>query len=302
VAPLEPTVIVGAELSPGSLLLLGTRDARERHNIVTMIADVADSAVPVPGGDIFVRQWNPGCGDSPPIVLLHDSLGSVEQWRDFPAALANATTRKVFAYDRLGFGRSTPRAERPSADFVRDEAEIFFPALRRALGINRFSLFGHSVGGAMALVIAALRSDDCESVITESAQAFVEPRTLSGIRNARAQFSAPDQFARLAKWHGENARWVLDAWTEVWLSPEFASWSLDEHLDKVRCPVMAIHGDLDEFGSVEFPRRIASRVGGPSELAILPGCGHLPHRERKEEVLRLAASFLEKYTGAMRSR
>ena len=183
--------------------------------------------------------------------------------------------------------------ERPSVDFISEEAETFFPALQRALGITQFSLFGHSVGGAMALVIAASQRERCEAVITESAQAFVEPRTLAGIRAAKVKFGDPEQFEKLARWHGEKARWVLDAWTEVWLSPPFLSWNIDQHLGNVRCPVLAIHGDVDEYGSVEFPRRITSKVRGPSELAILDQCGHVPHRERKEEVLRVAAAFLE---------
>lgn len=254
----------------------------------------SDRSVAVPGGSLFVRRWSSGPGDRPPLILLHDSLGSVEQWRDFPQALANATRTEVIAYDRLGFGKSTPRAARPSADFVADEAVTFFPALERALGLTRFVLFGHSVGGAMALAIAAAEREACAAVITEAAQAFVEPRTLAGIRAARAQFDRPEQFAKLTRWHGEKARWVLDAWAGVWLSPQFRSWSLDEQLPLVRCPVLAIHGDLDEYGSVEFPRRITGRAGGPSELAILEGCGHLPHRERRGDVLRLSAAFLER--------
>jgi pimeloyl-ACP methyl ester carboxylesterase len=260
-----------------------------------MSAEVLDSLADVPGGRIFIRRWSTGHGNGPPIICLHDSLGSVDQWRDFPAALARATTRDVVAYDRLGFGRSTRRLERPSADFIREEAVTFFPAIQRALGITRFALFGHSVGGAMALVIAASHSEACAAVITEAAQAFVEPRTLAGIRSAKAQFADPEQFEKLAKWHGEKAQWVLDAWTEVWLAPEFLCWDLDPHLGEVTCPVLAIHGDLDEFGSVEFPRRITGKVSGPSQLAILQHCGHVPHRERREEVLCLTSSFLDQH-------
>ena len=257
-----------------------------------------DSLVEVPGGSIFVRRWSAGRSERPPIVLLHDSLGSVDQWRDFPDALARATNRPVVAYDRLGFGRSTRRLERPSVDFVCEEAGRFFPPLRRALGMTRFALFGHSVGGAMALAIAAREGEACEAVITEAAQAFVEPRTLAGIRSAKEQFGDPGQFEKLAKWHGAKAKWVLDAWAEVWLSPEFSSWSLDGHLSRIECPVLAIHGDLDEYGSVEFPRRITSGVMGPSQLAILDRCGHVPHRERREQVLRLTSSFLEQYAAS----
>lgn len=257
-----------------------------------MNTEILDSFVDVPGGSIFVRCWSLGHRDQPPIILLHDSLGCVDLWRDFPDALAKATTREVIAYDRLGFGKSTQRIERPSVNFVDEEAETFFPAIKHALGITRFSLFGHSVGGAMALAIAALQGEGCEAVITESAQAFVEPRTLSGIRAAKAQFDDPGQFEKISRLHGEKASWVLDAWTEVWLSPEFSSWNLDKHLGKIKCPALAIHGDLDEYGSVEFPRRITSKVNDLSKLAILEGCGHVPHRERKDDVLRLASSFL----------
>jgi len=255
-------------------------------------AALSDSLVEVPGGGVFVRRWSLRFSNHPPIILLHDSLGSVDQWRDFPGALAGVTSREVIAYDRLGFGRSTPRLERPSVDFIGEEARTFFPAVKHALGIPRFSLFGHSVGGAMALAIAAADGASCDGVITEAAQAFVEPRTLAGIRSAKAQFADSGQFEKLARWHGEKARWVLDAWTEVWLSPQFSSWDLDQQLSQVRCPVLAIHGELDEYGSVEFPRRIARRVKGPVELAVLSQCGHVPHRERREEVLRLASSFL----------
>jgi pimeloyl-ACP methyl ester carboxylesterase len=234
-----------------------------------MSTATTDSLVDVPGGRIFVRTFGAGRADPPPILLLHDSLGSVEQWREFPSALAQVTGRAVVAYDRLGFGHSTARTGRPSLDFIREEAEVCFPALRRALGMPRLVLFGHSVGGAMALVIAALHGEACVAVITEAAQAFVEPRTVAGIRSAKAEFDDPAQFARLARWHGEKARWVLDAWTETWLAPEFQSWSLDAYLGEVTCPVLAIHGDSDDYGSLEFPRRIVRGVAGRAELAVL---------------------------------
>jgi pimeloyl-ACP methyl ester carboxylesterase len=260
-----------------------------------MVTESLDSFIDVSAGRIFVRRWNPRHDTRSPIVLLHDSLGSVEQWRDFPSALAEATARQVVAYDRLGFGKSTARIDRPTVDFIREEAETFFPALCRALGLTRFVLFGHSVGGAMALVIAGAGSEACEAVVTEAAQAFVEPRTLTGIRAAKASFSNPEQFERIARWHGEKSRWVLEAWTEVWLSPEFSSWSLDRHLGNVTCPVLAIQGDRDEYGSLAFPRRITSQVKGPSVMAILNDCGHVPHRERQDEVLRCVSDFLARH-------
>lgn len=262
-----------------------------------MTTNAHDLFVEVPGGEVFVRRWNAGSTSRSPIFLLHDSLGSVEQWREFPAALAEATHRDVIAYDRLGFGKSTARIERPSVRFISEEAEIYFPAIRSSLGIEKFVLFGHSVGGGMSVAIASTEEhrEMCEAVISESAQAFLESHTLDGIRAAKERFQDPRVFQRLVKWHGDKAAWVLAAWTEVWQLPEFASWSLDQYLETVTCPVLAIHGDKDEFGSAEFPRRIVTKAKGPTQLAVLENCGHVPHRERKAEVLALVTTFLDSF-------
>lgn len=255
--------------------------------------NIEEVFVTVPGGSIYVRKWTPETVTTDaPMVLLHDSLGCVELWRDFPEALALTLQRPVVAYDRLGFGKSTARSGLPSVDFIGEEAEIYFPAVRAALGIDRFSLFGHSVGGAMVIMVAAAHGAGCDLVITESAQAFVEPRTREGIIAAKELFQSPGQLNKLTRWHGDKARWVLDAWTETWLSPAFDSWSLEPYLSRVSCPVLAIHGDLDEYGSLEFPRRIAGGVQGLSRMAILEKCGHVPHREQQDRVLQLVADFM----------
>ncbi len=251
-----------------------------------------DILLDIEGGTVFVRRWNPAVTSSEvPLVLLHDSLGCVELWRDFPAALARQLGRLVVAYDRLGFGRSSPRTVRPGPDFIREVAEKFLPAVLGGLGIADFALFGHSVGGSMALVAAAHAGGRCRAVVSESVQAFVEDRTLEGVRAARTKFEDPEQFGRLRRWHGEKARWVLDAWTGVWLSPGFASWSLGLDLSRVKCPVLLIHGDQDEYGSARFPEFIRDRVSGPVEMHVLGGCGHVPHRERPDVVAGLVSRF-----------
>lgn len=251
-----------------------------------------DRSIEIPGGSIFTRCWRVEGSHAAPILLLHDSLGCVDLWRDFPETLAHATGRTVIAYDRLGFGRSTPLTARPAPTFIDDEATRAFPALVAALGLTRFALLGYSVGGAMALAIAATIGDACEAVVSMSAQAFVEERTRDGIRAAQVAFEHADHFARLERWHGERARWMLDAWAGIWLSPGFSDWSLDPHLPRIACPVLAIHGDRDEYGSVAFPQRIVEGVAGTSELVILPGCGHMPLRECPDAVLDLVSAFL----------
>ena len=247
-------------------------------------------------GTIYAKRWIPEqISSNIPLVLLHDSLGSVGLWRDFPEALASHISRPIYAYDRLGFGASSARDALPNIRFVEEEGDIYFPQIKKALGLEKYILLGHSVGGSMSVAIAA-NDPDCLGVITMASQAFVEKLTTAGIRSMQKIFEQPGQLERLQKWHGKKAEWVLHAWTDIWLSPEFASWSLASSIGKVKCPVLAIHGDKDEYGSVAFPEFISSRSGGKAEMLILENCGHFPHKERTEQVLERIKPFLLAYT------
>lgn len=273
-----------------------------------------DIHVPTRQGRLFARRWDPagqgvdradsiGAGNAAvgsaaanlaPIVLFHDSLGCVDLWRDFPEHLAAATGRSVIAYDRLGFGQSDPNPATLATGFVEAEAHEGFHDLRQALAIGRYIGLGHSVGGGMAICAAAAYPDDCVALITESAQAFAEDRTLDGIRAAQRNFAEPGQLDRLKKYHGDKAAWVLAAWVDTWLSPAFADWNLNDTLRQVRCPVLALHGELDEYGSAAHPERIAGLTGG--KQALLENCGHVPHREQERIVLDLASHWLQAVT------
>lgn len=252
---------------------------------------VEDQLVRVPMGEIFTRRWTPHDVRGLPVIMLHDSLGCVELWRDFPEQLALYLYREVIAYDRLGFGRSSGRSDTLTANFIHEEADIYFPAVLERLGIERYSLFGHSVGGGMALTIASKHETQCISVVSESAQAFIEEITLAGVRKAKKVFSRPGQMSKLEKWHGDKAEWVLSAWVDTWLSPAFANWTLADILPLVKCPVLTIHGSRDDYGSIAFPALIADLAGGPAEKLIFEGGGHVPHREKTDEVLATVASF-----------
>lgn len=250
--------------------------------------------VDTPRGRLFAACWRvEGGARRPPIVLLHDSLGCVALWRDVPARLSQATGRDVVAYDRLGFGRSDPHPDQLPLSFVSDEADDAFAAVRTRLGLERFVLFGHSVGGGMAVNAAGRYPQACQALITESAQAFVEDRTLQGIREAKRAFENEAQFDRLRKYHGEKADWVLNAWTGTWLSQAFRDWNLDASLPLVTCPTLAIHGAHDEYASNRHPERIAALTAGPAEVKIISDCGHLPHREMPETVIGAVAEFLD---------
>jgi pimeloyl-ACP methyl ester carboxylesterase len=247
-----------------------------------------------PRGRLFVRTWS---GPKPcagaPIVLLHDSLGSVDLWRNFPERLCAATGRTVHAYDRLGFGKSDAFAGKLPLNFVARESTTDFAWIAQQLGLSKFVVLGHSVGGGMATHIAAHHNAACVALVTESAQAFVEDRTIEGIKQARDAFKDAEQLNRLARYHGDKAPWVLNAWITTWLSPEFAQWSLSPVLPAVQCPVLAIHGANDEYGSIRHPEIIASGVKGPSRIEIVPDTQHVPHREKESHVVDLVANFLE---------
>lgn len=239
-------------------------------------------------GRLFAKRWSPAPADlreDVPLVLFHDSLGCVELWRDFPVRLALATGRSVVAYDRLGFGKSDPHPGRLGKNFVRDEACVAFRLLQEQLEIESFVAFGHSVGGGMAVACAAIHTAGCRALISESAQAFVEDRTIEGILDAKRTFEEPGQIDRLKKYHGDKAGWVLNAWIDTWLAPDFADWNLDADLRAVRCPVLAIHGEGDKYGSVLHPYRIAEMTSGRAVIEILPGCAHVPHREQGDVVV-----------------
>jgi len=246
-----------------------------------------------PASRLFVHWW-PGADEAAlPVVLLHDSLGSVALWRDFPAALSAATGRTVIAYDRLGYGQSDPAPGPQPLDFIAAEAGGGFTRVCDALGLDRFIVLGHSVGGGMAVHVAAEHPERCAALVTMAAQAFVEDRTRAGIREAQALFADPLQVERLARYHGDKARWVLDAWIDTWLSPAFDDWSLDAVLGKVECPALIVHGVEDEYGSVAHPQRIARGIGARARLEAMPDTRHMPHRERPEAVIATVAAFLD---------
>jgi pimeloyl-ACP methyl ester carboxylesterase len=257
------------------------------------MTSTTDHFVEAPDGRLFARAWFPaGSTQGSPIVLIHDSLGSVDLWRDFPAQLCARTNRQVVAYDRLGFGRSDVRTDRLAPAFVRQEAEIYIPCLLQHFRMERFVAFGHSVGGAMAICCGAVLPQLTSAIVTESAQMFAEDQTLREIAVAKVAYARSERFEKLKKYHGGKTSWVLHSWTDTWLSPEFATWSVRDELRGVRCPLLAVHGDQDEFGSL-LHLELARKFGGALVTTrVLQGLGHVPHKEQPETVLELLAGFL----------
>lgn len=264
-------------------------------NITEFETPVADPRLPDQEGKIFAKSWQSADykAELAPIVLIHESLGSVAQWRNFPELLAEQTKRQVIAYDRLGFGQSSALNQPLDLDFVIDEAQTTFSALIQAINIQKFVVAGHSVGGGMAVAVAEKFPSQCLAVITMSAQSQVEQITLDGIGEAKQLFADPKMLAKLAKYHGDKAQWVLDAWTETWLDPKFTTWNLDAYLARIQSPILVIHGEHDQYATLAQPSRFIHLAQVEKQLEILPNCGHFPHQEQTQQVLVAIENFLQ---------
>lgn len=260
-------------------------------------ATTYDLRVSTGQGEMFVRQWTPVASashliDLSPVVLFHDSLGCVALWKDLPELLCVATGRKIIAYDRLGYGRSDKHRGKCKLTFIEDQAKHFFPCVKEALQIERFVVLGHSVGGAMATLCAGHFPEDCQALVTLSAQAFVEENTQSGIRQAQQLFASPDVIQKLEAYHGSKASWALNAWFEIWLSSGFAGWQIEDHVSELSFPVLAIHGHDDEYGSSVHPLRYIALTNNEQRLILLSNCKHFPHREHPGKVISAVSDFL----------
>jgi len=226
----------------------------------------------------------------PVLVLLHEALGCVELWKDFPYRLHEATGLPVFAWSRQGHGRSDPLPGPRPLDYHRREAALVGRVLDAA-GIGCCVLFGHSDGATIALLYAALSADArIAGLVLEAPHTFVEEITLAGIRAACARFESGGLRARLARHHAD-ADALLAAWRGVWLDPRFARWDVRHLLVRLRMPVLVIQSDRDPYGSLAQVEAIREGCGGSVEDLVLAGCGHAPHLERPAEVLVAVTDF-----------
>ncbi|MBP6860967.1 MAG: alpha/beta hydrolase [Neisseriaceae bacterium] len=253
--------------------------------------NVQEQAIETTKGAIYTKTWAYP-GSSSPIVLIHDSLGSTQQWRQFPEALALATARTVISYDRLGYGFSAEYVGVQPSHFMRDEVTMF-QHIHRALGLDEFLLFGHSVGGPIAAMIAAAQPKQCLALMTAGAPAFMEAKIRSGVTAAQAYFEEAAHLARLRKYHQEKTDWVLNSWISTWLDRSFDDWCLSDHVAQLACPILSLHGDQDEYGSFIQAQRYSELSAFENQARLLPGCGHVPHVEQPNEAIELVKTFIE---------
>lgn len=225
-----------------------------------------------------------------PLVLLHEGLGCVAMWRRFPEQLAAATGRRVIAWSRPGYGRSEPYEAARGLDYLKDEALNAVPRFLKALNVRRPILIGHSDGATLSLVFAGAYPKEVAGVVVMAPHEFVEEATLAGIRQACEAWESTDFPRRLAVYH-KHAERVFREWQQVWLSPAYRDWSVEEYLPLIRCPVLAIQGEGDEYATMRQIEVIAEKTPG-TELLKLRDCGHSPHRDQPQAVLEAITGFV----------
>lgn len=229
--------------------------------------------------------------DRPTLVFLHDSLGCITLWRDFPQKLAQLTGCNALVYDRQGYGQSAPFSEPRTLNYLENEAHVLIRILDQC-DIGSAILFGHSDGGSIALMAAAEYPQRIAGVISEAAHVFVDNLTIEGIRNAIIQYRTTNLRERIMRYHGAKTDAVFAAWTETWLSDWYRSWSIEKFLSRIQCPLLAIQGENDEFGTQAQLTTIVAHAGGSAQPCLLAGAGHTPHKEMPEVVLKISAGFI----------
>ena len=225
-------------------------------------------------------------------VFLHEGLGSRSMWREFPARLCEALGMRGLVYSRPAYGKSTPRAagERWNTDFMHRQAHEVLPALLDALGVREpIWLYGHSDGGSIALLFAARFPERVAGLIVAAPHIFVEDLSVSSIEQTRLAYLETDLRDKLARHHDDvdSAFW---GWNEIWLHPPFREWSIEREIAAIRAPLLAVQGTDDEYGTMEQVRGIARQVSHAKVLE-LAACGHSPHRDQPDALIRAAVEF-----------
>ncbi len=227
---------------------------------------------------------------APMLVFLHEGLGSMAMWKDFPARCADATRCGLLVYSRYGYGKSDSLREARRVDFMHDEALNALPELLDKLGVERPILFGHSDGASIALIYAGGAGREVRGLILMAPHVMVEDVGLRRIEQAKQAYESTDLREKLARYHADPDS-AFRGWNEIWLDPDFRAWNIEEYLPRIGCPVLAIQGEDDEYGTMEQIERI-ERAIPRAEVMRLKACGHSPHRDQPDPVIERVAQFV----------
>jgi pimeloyl-ACP methyl ester carboxylesterase len=235
----------------------------------------------------------PQASGKPTLVFLHEGLGSIRQWRDFPQQVAAATGCRALVYDRYGYGQSDVLVEpKRTVRFMHDEALSALPQLLESLQVEKPILIGHSDGASIALIYAGAKHA-VRGLVAMAPHVFIEPVCLTSIDKAAEAFENTDLKDKLGRYH-RDARKTFYGWADVWLDQDFVSWDIrDDYLPGITCPVLAIQGYDDIYGTMRQLDDIARQVKGPCELLKLENCGHSPFREQPEKTLGAVSRFVK---------
>ncbi|MGZ8831555.1 MAG: alpha/beta fold hydrolase [Thermoanaerobaculia bacterium] len=244
------------------------------------------------GTGLEVRWIGPPPDQAPTIVFLHEGLGSARMWRDFPDRLSSATGCGALVYSRLGYGGSDPVHGPRSLRFMHDEALHVLPAIVERFQIEDLILFGHSDGASIAIIYAGSGRRPLRALVLEAPHVFIEPICIESIRSIANEYETTPLRDRLARYHGANTESMFKSWTDVWLSPEFPAWNIEEYLPVIASPVLVVQGEADQYGTLKQVDAVLTQVAGPVQSLVLPDCGHSPHSQHPGEGLDAASRFL----------
>jgi pimeloyl-ACP methyl ester carboxylesterase len=249
------------------------------------------------GSRMEYRWIGPLPEDAPTVVFLHEGLGCLGMWRDFPDRLASALGYGALVYSRAGYGGSEPvRGPRP-VRFMHDEGLDVLPAVIDHFRLRNVVLFGHSDGASIAIVYAGAGLGPVRALVLEAPHVFVEPVCIESIARIAGAYETTGLRDRLARYHGGNTDSMFRTWTDVWLRPEFRQWNIEEYLPSIEIPVLVVQGENDAYGTLRQLDVVVKQVGGPAESLVLTRCGHSPHSELPDEVLEAAGRFLRRTLG-----
>jgi len=250
----------------------------------------------IDGFNLEYQRFAPCQGGDLTLVFLHEGLGCLAMWKDFPRQMAQATGCQVLVYSRAGYGNSDPCTLPRPLTFMHDEGLSVLPKLLEAAEIKKAVLVGHSDGASIALINAGGIDDErIQGLILMAPHVFVEKLTLASIREARVAYENTDLRERLLRYHGDNVDCAFWGWNQAWLDENFLSWTLEEYLPKIAVPVLLIQGDDDNYGTVRQLEIISAKLPGEVGITLLPRCGHSPFRDRPSETQQEIVGFLQKY-------
>jgi pimeloyl-ACP methyl ester carboxylesterase len=267
--------------------------------------------------------------EAPTIVFLHEGLGCVGMWRDFPDRVARATACGALVYSRRGYGASDAVPGPRPVRFMHDEALQVLPAVIEHFKLSDVILFGHSDGASIGIIYAGAYPGSVRGLILEAPHVFVEPVCIESISRIAKQFCADETTAKrtlneepspqnpgitdttlqggnaredemaglrnkLARYHDANTDSMFKTWTEVWLTPEFRQWNIEEYLPRIEAPMLVIQGEEDEYGTFDQVDAVSTQVRGPVEPLVLARCGHSPHRDQPERVMSATVQFIRR--------